>query len=76
MSINLTFVFVVCLAAMSHCANHVNPKEMDAIKQNLQLLVGNYKPKPLRGDDDPVVRTILLIFNFIFIVILIFYNAT
>ena len=58
MSINLMFLFVACLAAMSHSASHINRKEMDAIKQNLQMLVGNYKPKPLKGDNDPVVRTI------------------
>ena len=48
---------VTCLFLRSACANSINQKEYDSIKQNLQMLIDANKPyeRP-RGNDDPVVR--------------------
>ena len=56
MSFNLMLFFVVCLAHVSTSTSQINQKEIDLIKQNLQMLVGNYKPQDLKGNSDPVVR--------------------
>ena len=41
--------------------NNINQREFDSIKQNLQMLIDTHKPaERLRGNDDPVVKTIFI----------------
>ena len=42
--------------------NNINQREFDSIKQNLQMLIDTHKPaERLRGNDDPVVKSIFCI---------------